>query len=64
MYDPWRRKGKLTEASGYVRMTLDELEGIRCDPFKTENDWQSCGIWNSLPEEIRSLTVFPQLKKL
>ena len=32
--------GKLREISGYVRMTIDKLEGIRGDLVGTDDDWQ------------------------
>ena len=33
--------GKLKEISGYVRMTLDKLEGIRGDHLvRTDDNWQ------------------------
>ena len=32
--------GKLTQVSGYVRMTLDKLEGIRSDLVRTDDSWQ------------------------
>ena len=32
--------GKLREISGYVRMTIDKLEGIRGDLVRTDDDWQ------------------------
>ena len=32
--------GKLTEVSGYVRMTQDKLEGIRSDFVRKDENWQ------------------------
>ena len=32
--------GKLKEINGYVRLTLDKLQGIRADLVRTENNWQ------------------------
>lgn len=32
--------GKLGEVNGYVRMTLNKLEGIRGDLVRTDDDWQ------------------------
>lgn len=32
--------GKLGEVNGYVRMTLDKLEGIKGDLVRTEDSWQ------------------------
>ena len=32
--------GKLTEVNGYVRLTLDKLEGIRGDLVRTDDDWR------------------------
>ena len=47
--------GKLVEVSGYVRMTLDKLEGIRSDLVRTDDDWQS---WKfpQLVEALRKWT--------
>ena len=33
-------RGKLKEINGYVRLTLDKLQGIRADLVRTEDDWQ------------------------
>ena len=32
--------GKLKEINGYVRLTLDKLQGIRADLVRTDDDWQ------------------------
>ena len=32
--------GKLKEINGDVRITLDELQGIRADLVRTDDDWQ------------------------
>ena len=32
--------GKLTEINGYVRLTLDKLQGIKADRIKMDNRWQ------------------------
>ena len=31
--------GKLKEINGYVRLTLDKLQGIRADLVRTDDDW-------------------------
>ena len=31
--------GKLKEVTGYVRMTIDKLEGIRNDLVRTDDHW-------------------------
>ena len=31
---------KLKEINGYVRLTLDKLQGIRTDLVRTDDDWQ------------------------
>ncbi len=48
--------GKLKEVSGYVRMTIDKLEGIRNDLVRTDDDWQG---WKypELIEALRKWTV-------
>ena len=48
--------GKLKEVSGYVRMTIDKLEGIRNDLVRTDDDWQE---WKypELIEALRKWTV-------
>ncbi|XP_046846738.1 uncharacterized protein LOC124440389 [Xenia sp. Carnegie-2017] len=43
--------GKLKEVSGYVRMTIDKLEGIRSDLVRIDDDWQE---WR-FPEFIEAL---------
>ena len=47
--------GKLTEVSGYVRMTLDKLEVIRIDLVRTDDSWQE---WKfpQLVEALRKWT--------
>ena len=54
--------GKLTEVSGYVRMTLDKLEGIRSDLVRTDDSWQE---WKSpqLIEAVRKWTELNPLKQ-
>ena len=32
--------GKIKEINGYVRLTLDKLQGIRADLVRTDDDWQ------------------------
>ena len=32
--------GKLQEINGYVRLTLDKLQGIRADLARMDNGWQ------------------------
>ena len=48
--------GKLGEVNGYVRMTLNKLEGIRGDLVRTDDDWQE---WKfpQLVEALRKWTV-------
>ena len=43
--------GKLKEVSGYVRMTIDKLEGIQKDLVRTDDNWQD---WR-FPELIEAL---------
>ena len=52
--------GKLTEVSGYVRMTLDKLEGIRSDLVRTDDDWQS---WK-FPQLIEALRKWAERNPL
>ena len=52
--------GKLTEVSGYVRMTLDKLEGIRSDLVRTDDDWQN---WK-FPELIEALRKWTERNPL
>ena len=35
--------GKLTEISGYVRMSVDKLQGIRGDLVRTDDNWRKWG---------------------
>ena len=48
--------GKLGEVNGYVRMTLNKLEGIRGDLVRTDDNWQD---WKfpQLVEALRKWTV-------
>ena len=48
--------GKLKEVSGYVRMTIDKLEGIWNDLVRTDDNWQD---WRfpELIEALRKWTV-------
>ena len=43
--------GKLKEVTGYIRMTIDKLEGICNDLVRTDDDWRE---WQ-LPEVIEAL---------
>ena len=52
--------GKLTEVSGYVRMTLDKLDGIRSDLVRTDDDWQN---WK-FPELIEALRKWTERNPL
>ena len=47
--------GKLREVNGYVRLTLDKLEGIRGDLVRTDDDWRD---WKfpQLVEALRKWT--------
>ena len=48
--------GKIREVNGYVRMTLDKLEGIRGDLVRTDDNWQD---WDfpHLLEALRKWTI-------
>ena len=48
--------GKIREVNGYVRMTLDKLEGIRGDLVRTNDNWQD---WDfpHLLEALRKWTI-------
>ena len=48
--------GKIREVNGYVRMTLDKLEGIRGDLVRTDDKWQH---WDfpHLLEALRKWTI-------
>ena len=48
--------GKLGEVNGYVRMTLNKLEGIRGDLVRTDDNWQE---WRfpQLGETLRKWTI-------
>ena len=48
--------GKLGEVNGYVRMTLDKLEGIRGDLVRTDDGWQEWKFLQSL-EALRKWTI-------
>ena len=48
--------GKLGEVNGYVRMTLNKLEGIRGDLVRTDDDWLEWK-FNQLVEALRKWTV-------
>ncbi len=54
--------GKLTQVSGYVRMTLDKLEGIRSNLVRTDDSWQE---WKfpHLVEALRKWTERNPLKQ-
>ena len=54
--------GKLKEVSGYVRMTVDKLEGIRSDLVRTDDNWQ---VWKfpELIEALRKWTVRNPVKQ-
>ncbi len=44
--------GKLREVTGYVRLTLDKLPGIRADLVRMDDDWQEWG-FSQLVEALR-----------
>ena len=48
--------GKFEEVNGYVRMTLNKLEGIRGDLVRTDDDWQEWK-FDQLVEALRKWTV-------
>ena len=48
--------GKLGEVNGYVRMTLNKLEGIRGDLVRTDDDWQKWK-FDQLVEVLQKWTV-------
>ncbi|XP_068723854.1 uncharacterized protein [Montipora capricornis] len=48
--------GKLREVNGYIRMTLNKLEGIRGDLERTDDDWQESK-FDQLVEALRKWTV-------
>jgi hypothetical protein len=54
--------GGIGEVNGYVRMTLDKLEGIRGDLVRTDDDWLN---WKfpELIEALRKWTVRNPLKR-
>ena len=47
--------GKLKTVSGYARLTLDKLEGIRADLVRTDDGWQDWG-FTQLLEQLRKWT--------
>ena len=47
--------GRIGEVNGYVRLTLDKLDGIRGDLVRTDDDWQSWKFPN-LIEALRKWT--------
>ena len=47
--------GKLKTVSGYTRLTLDKLEGIRADLVRTDDDWQDWG-FTQLLEQVKKWT--------
>ena len=59
---------KLSEVDGYIRMTLNKLEGIRGDLVRTDEDWQEwkfdqlsrcskSGPWGIHPSPMKILTT-------
>ena len=59
---------KLSEVDGYIRMTLNKLEGIRGELVRTDDDWQEwkfdqlsrcskSGPWGIHPSPMRILTT-------
>ena len=48
--------GRIGEVNGYVRLTLDKLDGIRGDLVRTDDDWQS---WK-FPNLIEALTKWTE----
>ena len=67
--------GKLTEINGYVRMSIDKLQGIRGDLVRTDDNWREWGFpkfvealrkWterNPIPAERESPEKLPDRKK-
>ena len=67
--------GKLTEINGYVRMSIDELQGIRGDLVRTDDNWREWGFpkfvealrkWterNPIPAEREPPEKLPDRKK-
>ena len=47
--------GKLTEISGYVRMSIDKLQGIRGDLVRTNDNWREWG-FQKFVEALRKWT--------
>ena len=48
--------GKLGEVNGYVRITVNKLEGIRGDLVRTDDDWQEWK-FDQFVEALRKWTV-------
>ena len=46
--------GKLKEINGYVRLTLDKLQGIKADLVTTDDDWQD---WK-FPQLVKALESY------
>ena len=42
---------KIGEVNGYVRATIDKLEGIRCNLVRVDDDWQK---WK-FPQLVKAL---------
>ena len=67
--------GKLTEINGYVRMSIDKLQGIRGDLVRTDDNWREWGFpkfvealrkWterNPIPSEREPPEKLPDRKK-
>ena len=67
--------GKLTEISGYVRISVDKLQGIRGDLVRTDDNWREWGFpkfvealrkWterNAIPAESESPEKLPDRKE-
>ena len=67
--------GKLTEINGYVRMSIDKLQGIRGDLVRTDDNWREWGFpkfvealrkWterNPIPAEREPPEKLPDRKK-
>ena len=53
--------GILREVNGYLRMTLNKLDGIRGDLVRTDDDWQEWK-FHQLVEALRKWTVRNPLK--
>ena len=55
-------KTTLSEVNGYVRATIDKLEGIRGDLVRMDDDWQEWKFPN-LIEALRKWTERNPIKK-